>query len=1656
MIRNKKILKSIAYFFLLSLLSEILAPATAYALSSSPYTPESETFMGSGNMGEGVNEVTGDFSYNVPLLDVPGPEGSYPINAFYRAGIKPEQDASWIGLGWNVNVGSINRNIVGFPDDYSAVPYKVTDTWTGVSANSSYSMSTPLSTNRVSTSLGQMLSPVTKYYTIPLDPTTANIYAYGALKGYDATTGSNVTATRTFDCLSQSDPDSVLGDQSNNTDPDKLLGGSYPAYDIYSVSAQGMSGAIEPVVLDNGSLFRNRYIIGTDTIRDFKIEKNFTVSKPQFRFKKDFSNSFITTPTGFSVTSTSATYSLGSNGMGYTYTGPDTTIGYNTTLKKLAGSKNIEYYTNGEIVSGTAQSAGFIKYQGLADGSRNNISLSIESGGTKNYNVTSQIGGFSVTTADGTTYHYALPAYTYSYTKKLTAPSSKTSGRTARVVSFSQAYAYTWLLTSITSSNFVDRNSNGYADEGDTGGWTNFTYGKKTDNYISREPYTGTYNDIDGSNAYNACRKQVYYLDAAYSRSHTAFFSKSASRLDAQGANDTITGGRGTNSATTMQLDSVILYENNGLKSLLSSSSIYAMVGQVQQLSANSYIDNADFTSLNSTYSTAKDYKISSVVFAYDYSLCPRTPNSTASTLGKLSLTSIAFKGRYGYQAMPAMTFNYELSAPISGTLDISNMSGRRGQVCMPGGYAGQYGDILKITSGGNTYYATVIQVNGSCSFPNPPYGGPKFDVIFLGDTYPSGNVSSCTFSTTKNPPYTANFYDSWGNFKSDYKFSSSGSSQNSWRKSAPISSTSPASFIAAVSVDVWSLRKIQSITKTITEVAYESDTYYNVEQGTANAFNMGEVIGFKKRSDNSIHYSDEYTSNAFPIGEATGDWYKVYFKDLDSAGFTDYFTVNDTVTLASISSYLDSARTTPFTDTAQYGTGKFKILVKGNDSKGYYLTIGYTGTSGNTTTVESQNPLRYPYAGTTNTVLNIFPGTARSTSSHLHKHLGSFIIPDKQYASQKNAYHKYGGGIRVKSIKTTESSSGGDYFETQYGYNDVGAYSSGSTSYEPSGYDGLLFTPLSSALGSIIPNNFYTQYNSYLAKYMSDLFFTMGLSREIPGPGVLYNFVTIKNYGNGKSSGSYKTYNYQVYSKSMIERVYLAAATAGANQTRKLRIKDYTSRTGNLMGVASYDKTGRLVYQTNYKYDNGTNIPGNQGVLEQVFHEHRILNKGSVSESHRAMVTVKSTYPSVMLSSYSSDALKNISDSIVYKSFDFYTGALSEKVSDDIYGNFFKSRSVSAYSKYPGMGPKVVTASNKHILSANAASYVFKVSPSNYNTHIDTMSCSIQTWDSTWNKRSLNGGIYYTDITDGSLVFWRPEESWAWNSPQLNTDGSWKNFVDFNFTGGQATGWQKQGNISKYDVYSHGLESKDLNNNYSSAKVGYDQSMVIAKGAGSRYAEVAYSGAEDLNTSGDVTYFGGEVYKGSGTQSTTYAHTGKYSLSIAQNNSGLIYRAIIDTTNIERGKNYRASVWLYDNGNTNAGLYYKLTNTSGTQLGGTSTTRVTLTGNTNVLTCGKWKLLTMDILIPGSIAQGNLLEIGCDNQSATIAYVDDMRFYPVDFPISTYVYDPVTKQQTYVLDHDNLYTRMAYDNAGRLVGAYKETTLGEKLLKTKQYNIPQ
>lgn len=90
----------------------VLSPVSVFALTSGPSQPEVQSFEPI-NTTQLVDVSTGDFTYNIPLIDV----GGYPINISYHSGVGMDQEASWVGLGWNVNPGVINRDMRGIPDD---------------------------------------------------------------------------------------------------------------------------------------------------------------------------------------------------------------------------------------------------------------------------------------------------------------------------------------------------------------------------------------------------------------------------------------------------------------------------------------------------------------------------------------------------------------------------------------------------------------------------------------------------------------------------------------------------------------------------------------------------------------------------------------------------------------------------------------------------------------------------------------------------------------------------------------------------------------------------------------------------------------------------------------------------------------------------------------------------------------------------------------------------------------------------------------------------------------------------------------------------------------------------------------------------------------------------------------------------------------------------------------------------------------------------------------------------------------------------------------------------------------------------------------------------------------------------------------------------
>ncbi|GAB2700613.1 hypothetical protein GCM10027037_26840 [Mucilaginibacter koreensis] len=114
MITVFKYSRKIAILLLFTFGVNLITPLASYALTSGPDQPEVKGFQPAG-VSDMVDLQTGSFKYNIPLLDIDG----YPINLNYQSGGGIDDEASWVGLGWSLNPGAINRQVRGIADDMS-------------------------------------------------------------------------------------------------------------------------------------------------------------------------------------------------------------------------------------------------------------------------------------------------------------------------------------------------------------------------------------------------------------------------------------------------------------------------------------------------------------------------------------------------------------------------------------------------------------------------------------------------------------------------------------------------------------------------------------------------------------------------------------------------------------------------------------------------------------------------------------------------------------------------------------------------------------------------------------------------------------------------------------------------------------------------------------------------------------------------------------------------------------------------------------------------------------------------------------------------------------------------------------------------------------------------------------------------------------------------------------------------------------------------------------------------------------------------------------------------------------------------------------------------------------------------------------------------
>ncbi len=118
---SKKNIKVITYFLLCDMLIGIFVPSAdaLYALTSGPSSPEFSSFepVATTNL---VDPLSGNFTYNLPVIQIPGPDGGgYAMSLSYHSGASSEEEASWVGHGWTLNPGAINKSVRGYPDEYN-------------------------------------------------------------------------------------------------------------------------------------------------------------------------------------------------------------------------------------------------------------------------------------------------------------------------------------------------------------------------------------------------------------------------------------------------------------------------------------------------------------------------------------------------------------------------------------------------------------------------------------------------------------------------------------------------------------------------------------------------------------------------------------------------------------------------------------------------------------------------------------------------------------------------------------------------------------------------------------------------------------------------------------------------------------------------------------------------------------------------------------------------------------------------------------------------------------------------------------------------------------------------------------------------------------------------------------------------------------------------------------------------------------------------------------------------------------------------------------------------------------------------------------------------------------------------------------------------
>lgn len=659
-------------------------------------------------------------------------------------------------------------------------------------------------------------------------------------------------------------------------------------------------------------------------------------------------------------------------------------------------------------------------------------------------------------------------------------------------------------------------------------------------------------------------------------------------------------------------------------------------------------------------------------------------------------------------------------------------------------------------------------------------------------------------------------------------------------------------------------------------------------------------------------------------------------------------------------------------------------VCSKNNDiiDLGDNFLINYSHTFFNT-----NNPEQQPFI----TVSKVTSAKVTEKNGLYYK-LGNFSLPKNGSVNIRSATLNEkslrGGGVRVSEIKVNNST------KTTYAYN------GGITSFFPGDIE----------IAKKIP-------------YLS----------ELPAASVYYGNVSVQNKDNLDNLVSRTDYQFKTLSVKEEDKVkfgdifeleekvktYNNKINNIPLKTKKVVVKDGKKTLGRLISRSIYNSENQLLSKkvNNYKEFNDFE----QGLHQESYYsakEVKAYGNNAHLSNWAISTSTRITYPSALESI--SETTGNFAITKYFDKHDFLTGQAIETRTYGSDGKGFKSKIVPAYTipEYSNMGSKIDNPNNKNMLTQTAASYSYLL---NVDGSKSIINAGITTWNNKWNYWD-HKGVPQSGNNKGPDI-WRKHKSFFWKGA-IAEDGTYLNYrgEDDNFNWGigaiqaNSSKWQKASETTRYDHYSMPLEQKDVNGNYTATKMCDNNSKVLAT-SNAAYTEMYYSGAE-YRVDQDKSYFDGEI-KSFGYTESTSAHTGNYIVSIGKNQNAFEVKIPERAErNTPKRRRFKVSVWVRTAQKDKAVI----------KVGGSKI----LFRKNETITSGIWSLLNGYITIPP-----RQTTVAITSTSGTIE-LDDFRLHPITASMTSYVYNKFD-EVTFITGANGLSTKYVYDEAGKLEETWVE-----------------